>query len=205
MLNSYLVRMGSATQDTMKFKSGVELFLETRVNFEEKVSLFGEVVRDAPRGHEEVKKGDRIYFRYDVVSDGDFDDNGIRRYKNRYDMNGEDLWSVPVDRVIAVVKGGEVKPLGRYVIGMPVKRPKWESKILVMSDLSEEEVPDLMDVKYDAGEFKAGERLLVGKDHVSRYNFESKEGEEVLVVMDEYIFARVVESEQEFQDKYQLT
>ncbi len=186
MDGAYIIRMQVKNQDTIKFDSGIELFQDTWLNNEEKVSLTGTVLHIPPSEKYGIRKGDQIYFRYDVVSDGGINHEGQRVHDNRILLDGELVWIVRVDRVIAVIRDGKPISVPDYIVGTPVKRKRFESSIIIGGD-EEIEVPYMMDVSWPGTEIQPGTRVVVLPEYVSRYNFESRHGQEKMVLRFDYV------------------
>lgn len=189
---SYLVRLESKNQDKISFESGLELYQDTWMNNEEKVTLKGIVVHGIGKAEKMgIVKGDLIYFRYDVVSDGSLSDEGYRVHDNKVTVNGETLWIVQPERVIAVEQFWGPQAVGDYVVGVQHKIKKWESSLILQSDLSSEVEENVIEVKYPCNDFAVGEKLMVMKDYLHHYNFNSRVGEDVVVVKKDYIIGKV--------------
>lgn len=190
-----MVELENSVQEMVTFKSGVKLFQDTSIDFENKVTLKGIVTHCPTSSHEKnlgISIGDEIYFRYDVVADGDFDDNGVRQYKNRIVLEGKTVWAVDTRRVIAVKQEGKPYTINGYVAVKKVYTQIAHTGLIeVPSELAKKEVPGVVEVCFEGTSgYSIGERLLVLKDFLQENNFESVYNDTVFVINDDYIIGR---------------
>lgn len=190
--DKYFVRVGSTTQDTIKFASGVELYQDIRMDQQEKVTVVGEVVYGGIRG--DIGPGDVVCFRYDVLL-SELQDDGTRTWENRLLIDSEILWQVVAYQLIGVKRDGVWKSVGRHVVGVPVKRRANS----VMALHSEYNDPDTLRVTWENEHgIDVGTCLIVDGAMLQHYNFESKFGDDVIVIAAEYILAKILRGSKDF-------
>lgn len=187
---NYLVEIDRKYQEKIVFESGVELYQDVWTEQEEKVTLFGRVVIAPPAGAEKlgIGVGDVVYFRYDVVGDSELlEGTTTRKYYNEVWIDEQRLWKVDASQIFAVKRGDEIRSVGDYVIGVQHKRQKWQSSLLIATELATEVVEDELEVVYEGSEFAIGTTLFVQKKYLQHYNLHSKHGDEVVVCPMRYV------------------
>jgi hypothetical protein len=130
-VNRMIIQVESHFNDVLRFKSGVQLFIDTKFNPQEKVSLLGRVV-SVPLSHRAVpgvdgtgygtaSPGDTVMIRYDVLArTRDQPDRDTPRYRNELNISGEQFWFCYPDQVFAVQRGeGCWEMIGDYVMISP--------------------------------------------------------------------------------------
>lgn len=189
----FYVRVGSRTQDTVKFKSGVELYQDVHFDQQEKVTVVGEVVYGGWKG-DDIKRGDTVCFRYDVLL-SELQEDGTRTWENNRVIDGEVLWEVTGYQMVGVKRDGKWRSVGRHVVGVPVQRRNLSLLALYPT------YPDPMTLKVtwpnDVG-VPVGTALIVEPEMLQHYNFESKYGEDVVVIAKEYILAKILPGAPDF-------
>ena len=148
--NSILVTIEKEFNDSIKTESGIEFYLDPTWEPEQHATICGTVV-DIPSfkripGSWDIKIGDKLYFNYMVVL----------QPENRIDH----LWSVDAMLCIARVRAGELKPLGNYILLLPIvettekigrihlpemsKKKKLDKGVVVASNLPAAEIGDVV-------------------------------------------------------------
>jgi len=184
-------------QEKIHFESGVTLYQNPYLNMQEHVALTGTVTY-APPGHKYpgIGVGTKLYFRYDVVFDGDFDrETGSRTYNNMLMMpDGTRQWFVHPVSLIGYEKDGRMVLVNDLVLAKPTAKKAWTSSILVHSDQFEQEkteeiVEVLQDDRPDG--VPAGSRCLAVKETIQHYNFTNTYGKDILVLNAKYLVAKL--------------
>jgi len=192
LTDKFFVRVGSRTQDTVKFKSGVEIYQDIHFEQQEKVTVMGEVVYGGIRG--DIKPGDIVCFRYDVLL-SELQEDGRRTWENLRTIDGEILWEMTAYQLVGVQRNGVWESVGRHVVGVPVKRRM--PSLFSVHPTYDDPMTLKVTWKNDCG-FEIGERLIVQPEMLQHYNFESKYGEDVVVISNEYILAKILPGAKEF-------
>lgn len=106
-------------QDEVTTESGLVLYKDTSFNQEENSTTFGTVVAvpdkyDHSMGTEDFKAnvevGDKLYFNFLVTIDDE----------SRIEIDGKEYWMVDYFNAIALVRNGEVKAVGDYILIEPI-------------------------------------------------------------------------------------
>lgn len=194
-INNYRVKIDTASQETVTFDSGVTLYKDTRMNFSEHVTLIGKCTHVAINDPWNIQKGDNLYFRYDVVGDGDFNEMGQRIYKNLLIMpDGSWEWFVPHWSLVGYERDGKLVLVNDLVIAKPTKKHAWTSSFLVQAeqfaDITTEDVVEI--VQNDTAlPLEVGDRVLSQRQYHQHYNFTSHYGKDVLVIPSKYLLAKL--------------
>lgn len=201
MGNLLRVSIDGAYQNTVRFASGIELFQDTWLNHGEKTTLWGEVVyvpdyKNPYDEHisEEIKLGDRICFRYDVVADGDVL-NGIRTHDNLFYINGDPQWLVRYTQVFMIERGGERILMDDYVLCESVVAEKPKSSLIVIPEhFGEEKKPYLLkvlNVNTNEKGITNGDIVYCDPKVIQHYNFSGIYGKDNEVVRHRHIMGKL--------------
>lgn len=104
----------------------------------------------------DLKRGDLVIVHYLTFFDGS------GKPQPPHDINGQNLYDVKPENVFAIVKDGDLQPVGGYIMGVPVYREKLKSSFLVIPDAFNKEevqneaiitaIPKGMDTKLKTGD-----------------------------------------------------
>lgn len=135
--NRLVVQVDTQFNDELTFASGVKLYIETKFDPQEKVSLIG-VIHSLPKtikqmpGQEPMnlgglKPGDRIMMRYDVLSTTrDQPDRDSVRYRNEFWVEGKKYWFCDIEKVFAVERDGRWVMMNDYIMVEPIEEDRGE-------------------------------------------------------------------------------
>jgi co-chaperonin GroES (HSP10) len=123
-------------QDEVTTDSGIVFYKDTSYHLEENSTTVGIVAAipdkyDRAMGTEDFKAnvqvGDKLYFNFLVTVDEE----------NRIEVDGKEYWMVDYFQAIALVRDGEIHPVGDYILIEPIEE-KVESS-LIIPDVVEKE------------------------------------------------------------------
>lgn len=89
-----------------------------------------------------LKVGDEIVVHYTTFYDGSYE------LKSGLVLNNEKVWTITYDDVFAVVRDGDLCPVGEFVLGREVKVKTLSSSFLILPDGVGEEVDERVSVVY---------------------------------------------------------
>lgn len=199
--NLLRVSIDKAYQNTVRFASGIELFQDTWLNHGEKTTLWGVVVHVPDYKNfydehitEELKLGDRICFRYDVVADGDIL-NGVRTHDNLIFIDGDAQWFVRYSQVFMIERGGKKILLDDYVLCESVTMEKPKSSLIITPEQYTGEVkPHLLKIvaiNDNEKDIANGDTVLVDPKVIQHYNFSGIYGQDNAIVRHRHIMAKL--------------
>lgn len=162
VFNKIFVQIEKRFQDEVTTESGIKFYKDPTFNQEENSTTFGTVVgipenvdkvNVDPDFQHNVQVGDKLYFNFNVVLDWD----------NMIEHNGQEYWIVDYWNAIALVRDGQVKPVGSYILISPLKE-EVKSSVLIIPDSAKEkeknrgvvfasndpEIPEGCEVEYEA-------------------------------------------------------
>jgi co-chaperonin GroES (HSP10) len=135
VFNRIFVQIEKKFQDEIETESGIKFFKDTTWKLEENSTTCGTVTAipmhvdrvhiDADFQHN-VQVGDKLYFNFNVVLDPD----------NRIEHEGEEYWIVDYWNAIALVRNGEVLPVGSYILIDPIEE-EVTSELLIIPELAQ--------------------------------------------------------------------
>lgn len=190
--NKLVVTIDNQFQDRIDIGGGKHLFVDTKFNPEEKVSITA-TVESLPRSIRNglgqkwelgwLKVGDKIMIRYDVLAETrDQPDRDSVRYMNRIDLDGRALWLCDIEQVFAREVNGEWEMLNDYVM----LKPMWDE--VVSSGLI------IVPEQYRRRRKLGLGRVIAGPDQGEMVRFNSKmaqeyeyHGEMILIIRERYV------------------
>jgi hypothetical protein len=190
----YRVTIDKRYQETITFDSGVELYQDTWENHEQKVTLTGTVAYAPPTDTVGlgIQKGDKIYFRYDVVAESEVA-GGHRVYENEILFpDGHKEWFVAPYAVIAVERGGLLYvPDGTIICKNKTVKAAQSSLIYIPDQYTEKKSDCLMEVLVAGNNSGVlpGQTVVVIPEMVQHYNFHSHYNDDVCFVKSKYIIS----------------
>lgn len=134
--NKIFVQIEKKFQDEVVTDSGITLYKDTSYHQEENSTTFGTVVAtplSVDKGNvsddflHNVQEGDKLYFNFNVVLDDD----------NLLEWEGKEYWMVDYWNAIAVVRDGEIIPVGNYILIDPLKE-EIKSSLIEIPDFAKE-------------------------------------------------------------------
>lgn len=135
LFNKIFVQIEKKFQDEIETDSGLKFYKDTTWNLEENSTTTGIVtaiplhvdrVHIDPDFQHNVQVGDKLYFNFNVVLDPD----------NRIEHEGEEYWIVDYWNAIAIVRDGEVLPVGSYILIDPIEE-EVTSDLIVIPELAQ--------------------------------------------------------------------
>jgi len=187
--------MDNAFQETVTFDSGVKLYQDTWLDQQEKVTLAGTVTFVPINDDLGLEKGDKVFFRYDVVADIDSRDGHNKHYYNMIMLpGGVKEWFVHPCMLIAVEKDGRLQVGEKLIIGRKVKTETWSSSLIVTPEqYAQKESSEILEVLYahEKSGYKTGDKLLVFPQYIQNYNFRSHYGQDVCVIKTDYVLGKI--------------
>lgn len=119
-LELFVVHIDEKTKDTIKTKSGLELYVDTRFNEFEHRTTEGEVVAVPSKYETGVERGDTLYFHHLVVlNDGQpltgVDKNYIVKYSPDITINNQAI-------AYKSKKDNKIRPLAGWVLLEPIEK-----------------------------------------------------------------------------------
>lgn len=144
-LNTVYVTIQNKFYDSVQFDSGVKLFRDTGFHPEENAMLEATVVsvpkcligRTDYQGFRiDVKPGDKILMRYDVVySYIDQPERDTPIYKNVLLWQGREFWKCDIQKIFGIITDAGIQMLNGYVL-CDQKTEQKQGRILIVSDVS---------------------------------------------------------------------
>lgn len=193
-LYQYRVGIESRYQQTITFDSGVKLFQDVWIEHQEKATLAGTVSYVPPTDKLGAKEGDTMYFRYDVVAEGDAI-NGERQHFNEIMLpGGKKEWFVAGYQVVALDKGGTLIVPEGLLIAKQTQEETFTSSILVVPEqFATKKSETILEVLHTSAgsEYKPGEKILVIPELVQHYNLKSHYGDDICLVKEKYIIGKL--------------
>lgn len=134
--NKIFVQIEKKFQDEVVTDSGITFYKDTSYHQEENSTTFGIVVAtplSVDKGNvsddflHNVQEGDKLYFNFNVVLDDD----------NLLEWEGKEYWMVDYWNAIAVVRDGEIIPVGNYILIDPLKE-EIKSSLIEIPDFAKE-------------------------------------------------------------------
>lgn len=194
-------------QETVNFKSGVQLYKDTRLNMHDHVSLVGTVTHVPAINPFNIQVGDKAFFRYDVVFEGDFVNN-TRTYENLLIMpDGSEEWVLHPYAIIGYERDGKLTLVNNLVMAKTTTRETdWKSDLIFKNtseveidgkkffgDYSVSQSEDVVEVLQNdtALPIKKGDKCYALRSYIQHYNFNSTHGEDVLIIPSQYLIARL--------------
>lgn len=161
LYNRIFVQIKKKFQDEIVTDSGITFYKDTSFNPEENSTVSGIVVgipsvvdkvNVSPDFKHNVLIGDKLYFNFNVVLDSD----------NLIIHEGEEYWTVDYWNAIALVRDGQIIPVGDYILVDPVQeeitssiihipdayKKKEGNRGLVFAS-NDPEIPSGIEVEYD--------------------------------------------------------
>lgn len=138
VFNRIFVKIEGRFQDEIKTESGIVFYKDTTFNPEENSTVSGIVVATPLSVDKKtVKKdfkhnvqvGDKLYFHYGVTIDDD----------NFLEHEGEEYVMVDYYNAIAVVRGGQIIPVGSYILIEPLKDEIKSSALIIPNSIKYKE------------------------------------------------------------------
>jgi co-chaperonin GroES (HSP10) len=132
LFNKIFVQIEKKFQDEIVTDSGITFYKDTSFNPEENSTVSGIVVgiptvvdknNVTPEFKHNVLVGDKLYFNFNVVMDND----------NLIVHEGQEYWTVDYWNAIALVRDGQVIPVGDYILIDPVQE-EITSSLLIIPD-----------------------------------------------------------------------
>jgi co-chaperonin GroES (HSP10) len=120
LFNKIFVQIEKKFQDEIVTDSGITFYKDTSFNPEENSTVSGIVVgiptvvdknNVTPEFKHNVLVGDKLYFNFNVVLDSD----------NLIIHEGQEYWTVDYWNAIALVRDGQVIPVGDYILIDPIQ------------------------------------------------------------------------------------
>jgi co-chaperonin GroES (HSP10) len=120
LFNKIFVQIEKKFQDEIVTDSGITFYKDTSFNPEENSTVSGIVVgiptvvdknNVSPEFRHNVLVGDKLYFNFNVVLDND----------NLIVHEGQEYWTVDYWNAIALVRDGQVIPVGDYILIDPIQ------------------------------------------------------------------------------------
>lgn len=172
--------------DEVVTESGLKLYKDSSFNPEENSTTVG-VVEAIPAKHDtknflpdfqfNVKEGDRLYFNFNITIDP----------ANCVEVDGKEYWMVDYFDAIALVRDGEIHPVGSYLLVEPMEE-EIETTLIVPDIVNKEgnrgkvvasndpEIPVGSEIEYEGiGKFWniiEGSRLYCMMNHNAMYVYE---------------------------------
>lgn len=158
-LNTVYATLDRKFYDTIEFASGITLFKDTGFHPEESAMLEGTVVSvpkalmkrpDYAGMAIDIKPGDRILMRYDVVySYTHQPERDTPVYKNVLLHEGVEYWKVDIQKVFAVILAEGMRMLNGYVFCETVPEERGDYGLLIRPEhFRTEERRDKLRIKY---------------------------------------------------------
>ena len=180
LFNRIFVQIEKKFQDEIATDSGITFYKDTTFNPEENSTVSGVVVSTPmvvdtvnvdPDFKHNVLPGDKIYFNFNVVLDND----------NLIVHDGQEYWIVDYWSAIAVVRDGQIIPVGSYILIDPLMEETTSSIIHIPDAYKKKEgnrgvvfasndpaIPAGVEVEYDSiGKFW---NIIDGKKLYCMYN-----------------------------------
>jgi co-chaperonin GroES (HSP10) len=85
-----------------------------------------------------LKVGDEVIVHYLTFYDHSYN------LQRGFVVNGERVWSISYPEIFAVIRDGEIKPVGEYILGEAIIEKEFTSSFLVIPDGVGEKINDRM-------------------------------------------------------------
>jgi len=130
LFNKIFVQIEKKFQDEIVTDSGITFYKDTSFNPEENSTVSGVVVgiptvvdknNVSPEFKHNVLVGDNLYFNFNVVLDSD----------NLIIHEGQEYWTVDYWNAIALVRDGQVIPVGDYILIDPIQEEVTSSLLII--------------------------------------------------------------------------
>lgn len=135
VFNKIFVQVDKKFQDEIETDGGLKLYKDTTWKPEENSTTYGTVTAvpihvdtvhiDSDFQHN-VQVGDKLYFNFNVVLDND----------NLIVHEGEEYWIVDYWNAIALVRDGDVLPVGSYILIDPIEE-ELTSDLIIIPEMSQ--------------------------------------------------------------------
>lgn len=130
LFNKIFVQIEKKFQDEVVTESGITFYKDTSFNPEENSTVSGIVVgvptvvdkvNVSPDFKHNVLVGDKLYFNFNVVLDND----------NLIVHEGQEYWTVDYWNAIALVRDGQIIPVGDYILIDPIQEDVTSSLLII--------------------------------------------------------------------------
>lgn len=130
LFNKIFVQIEKKFQDEVVTESGITFYKDTSFNPEENSTVSGIVVgvptvvdkvNVSPDFKHNVLVGDKLYFNFNVVLDND----------NLIVHEGQEYWTVDYWNAIALVRDGQIIPVGDYILIDPIQEEVISSLLII--------------------------------------------------------------------------
>jgi co-chaperonin GroES (HSP10) len=130
LFNKIFVQIEKKFQDEIVTDSGITFYKDTSFNPEENSTVSGIVVgiptvvdknNVTPEFKHNVLVGDKLYFNFNVVLDSD----------NLIIHDDQEYWTVDYWNAIAIVRDGQVIPVGDYILIDPIQEEVTSSLLII--------------------------------------------------------------------------
>ncbi len=189
-INKILVKIDRSLEDEIQLAGGMRLYLDTRLNLEEHVTVKGICVgipgslkRDELQNiHPDVRVGDEVYFSYQAVSDR-FLTPDIQYYENEVEIKGEKYWIVDYICVFFVKREKEIVMIGGHVLVEPVREddalPAWMARPDSMKSVEQKDKGKIVAIGRPNKDeptlpVQPGDIVAFDERYVEHYNFWNK-------------------------------
>lgn len=194
-LKNFRVSLSKKYEDTINFRSGVQLYVDTMAEHYEKVTLLGKIEYAPENNAYGLAKGDDVAMRYDVVGDSTLREDGTRIFHNSVIINGIEQFIMNENQILGTFVDGKLRVVDGYVFGTAVSH----------TDVVKSDIPGLPDWKHTIDKphrmkvvdirgnigVGAGDTVVLDPQYISKYNFGNFFGEELIVVKEKYLIAKV--------------
>ncbi|MDA3614716.1 hypothetical protein [Polluticaenibacter yanchengensis] len=192
MSEVFLLELSSTFNDSLTMNSGIELFIDTRIDREEKVNSVATISYCKNDNKLGLKKGDKIFTGYGIIADGTTNEFGYE-YENRVHIDGKEFWKCFDYDILGVFKDNELIPLNGFLICKPTfSFGGWGSAILLNpnSDLHKKNFERLEVVSApESSSIKKGDVIIVDSRYSQIYNVSGKFDDSSVFIDPEYVLA----------------
>lgn len=188
--DSIIVKIDRSMEDEIKLAGGIKLFLSTRLNLQEHVTIKGICVGVPPFLKREdlqviepiVEIGDEVYFSYQTIFD-QFLTEDVQYYMNEIKIDGESYWIVDYICVFFVKRGEKIEMVGSHVLVEPIEENLKVPDFLVlpksMTDVQRKDkgivkAIGCKNIGAQDIEVKNGDMVLFDEKYIERYNIWDK-------------------------------
>lgn len=182
-----VVKIDRSQEEEIHLAGGISLYLSTRLNLQEHVTLKGICVgvpeylkrEDLTVIDPLVKVGDEVYFSYQAIFDQHLTQD-VQYYMNELKIDGESYWLIDYLCVFFTKKDDCVTMIGSHVLVEPVYEDKiYAAYLLAESNVKRMDrgiiisigVPNKNENKINV---KQGDLVAFDSQYVERYNFWDK-------------------------------
>jgi hypothetical protein len=193
-LYQYRVGIESRYQQTITFDSGVKLFQDTWIEHQEKATLAGTITFVPQNDDLGAQVGDTMFFRYDVVAEGDAIDGQRKHFNEIMLPGGKTEWFVAGYQVVALDKGGSLLVPKGLLIAKRTEVETFKSSILVVPEqFATQKSNTILEILHVSpqSEYKPGDKILVIPELVQHYNLKSHYGDDICLVKEKYIIGKL--------------